>query len=85
MALFTGTFYVGVTMAICQSMVTQGRGRGEGAVTWGELILGLRSITVVHNPDSLPLTQAGSGQPVLLKPAITSTKCRAWWWDEGQG
>lgn len=47
-------FYTGASMAICQSMVTQGRGRGKGAVTWGELVLGLWSITVVYNPDSLP-------------------------------
>lgn len=70
MALFTGTFYAGATMAICQSMVTQRRGKGEEAVTWGELVLGLRSITVVHNPDSLP----GSGPDSSWLGAASSTE-----------
>lgn len=53
-------FHEGATTAIYYSMVTQGRGKGEGAVTWGELVLGLQLITVVHNPDSLPRSRPDS-------------------------
>lgn len=71
-------------------MVTQGSGRKQKGDEPGTLVLGLMDSSCPPFPSPIPpdlwqgLTQAGSGQPVLLKQIITSTRCQACCGEEGQ-